>query len=95
MSTTSTTTSGPTRITHLIAGEPWTGTAERTSQVFNPATGEHTGDLDLASAELVGEVVAGAKRAWASRGSISLAKRSQVLFKFRSCSTGTRRRSRR
>jgi len=83
-SSTSSTTSGPTRITHLIAGEPWTGTAERTSPVYNPATGAHTGDLDLASAELVGEVVAGAKRAWAEQwGSISLAKRSQVLFKFR------------
>ena len=82
--TTSTTTSSPTRITHLIAGEPWTGTAERTSQVFNPATGAHTGNLDLASADLVGEVVAGAKRAWAEEwGSISLAKRSQVLFRFR------------
>jgi malonate-semialdehyde dehydrogenase (acetylating)/methylmalonate-semialdehyde dehydrogenase len=82
--TTSDTTSGPTRITHLIAGEPWTGTAERSSPVYNPATGEHTGDLDLASADLVGEVVAGAKRAWAEQwGSISLAKRSQVLFKFR------------
>ena len=84
MTTTSSTTSGPARITHLIAGEPWTGTAARTSEVFNPATGEHTGNLDLASAELVGEVVAGAKRAWAEQwGSISLAKRTQVLFKFR------------
>jgi malonate-semialdehyde dehydrogenase (acetylating) / methylmalonate-semialdehyde dehydrogenase len=76
--------SNPTRITHLIAGAPWAGTAERTSPVYNPATGEHTGDLDLASAELVSEVVAGAKRAWAEQwGSISLAKRSQVLFRFR------------
>jgi malonate-semialdehyde dehydrogenase (acetylating)/methylmalonate-semialdehyde dehydrogenase len=84
MSTTSSTTSGPARITHLIAGEPWTGTAARTSEVFNPATVELTGNLDLASAELVGEVVAGAKRAWAEQwGSISLAKRTQVLFKFR------------
>jgi malonate-semialdehyde dehydrogenase (acetylating)/methylmalonate-semialdehyde dehydrogenase len=84
MSTTSTTTSSPTRITHLIAGAPWAGTSERTSPVFNPATGAHTGDLDLASAELVGEVVAGAKRAWRDEwGSISLAKRSQVLFRFR------------
>jgi malonate-semialdehyde dehydrogenase (acetylating) / methylmalonate-semialdehyde dehydrogenase len=76
--------SNATRITHLIAGAPWAGTAERTSPVFNPATGAHTGDLDLASAELVSEVVAGAKRAWAEQwGSISLAKRSQVLFRFR------------
>ena len=59
MSTTPSTTSGPARITHLIAGTPWAGTAERTSQVFNPATGEHTGNLDLASADLVGEVVVG------------------------------------
>ncbi len=40
--------------------------------------------LDLASADLVGEVVAGAKQAWQeSWGNVSLAKRSQVLFKFR------------
>ena len=76
--------STPTRITHLVAGSPWEGTAERTSDVFNPATGEVTGTLDLASADLVGEVVAGAKRAWQqSWGSVSLAKRSAVLFKFR------------
>jgi malonate-semialdehyde dehydrogenase (acetylating)/methylmalonate-semialdehyde dehydrogenase len=76
--------STPTRITHLVAGQPWQGAAERTSEVFNPATGEVTGTLDLASAELVGDVVAGAKQAWKdSWGSLSLAKRSQVLFKFR------------
>ena len=72
------------RITHLIAGTPWEGTAERTSPVYNPATGVQTGALDLASADLVGEVVAGAQQAWkASWGSISLAKRTAVLFTFR------------
>jgi malonate-semialdehyde dehydrogenase (acetylating)/methylmalonate-semialdehyde dehydrogenase len=82
--TTTTTTSAPTRITHLVAGRPWDGTAERTSDVFNPATGEVTGKLDLASADLVGEVVSGAKKAWQeSWGSLSLAKRSAVLFTFR------------
>ena len=79
-----TTTPDPTRITHLVAGRPWQGTAERTSEVFNPATGAVTGILDLASADLVGDVVAGAKQAWQeSWGSVSLAKRSQVLFTFR------------
>ncbi|MCW2868438.1 MAG: methylmalonate-semialdehyde dehydrogenase, partial [Marmoricola sp.] len=72
------------RITHLIAGSPWEGTAERTSPVFNPATGQQTGELDLASAELVGEVVAGAKKAWRGGwGDASLSKRTQVLFRFR------------
>ena len=78
------TTASPARITHLIAGRPWEGTAERTSEVFNPATGAVSGILDLASAELVGEVVATAKKAWADDwGNISLAKRTQVLFRFR------------
>jgi len=76
--------STPTRITHLIAGSAWEGTAERTSEVFNPATGEVSGVLDLASADLVADVVAGAKQAWQDDwGNISLAKRTQVLFKFR------------
>ena len=73
----------PTRITHLIDGQSWTGTAERTSPVFNPATGEQTGVLDLASSDLVGEVVANAQAAWEGWADTSLAKRSQVLFRFR------------
>ena len=72
------------RITHLIAGSPWEGSAERTSPVYNPATGEQTGDLDLASRELVDEVVAVAKGAWESEWRhASLARRTQVLFAFR------------
>jgi malonate-semialdehyde dehydrogenase (acetylating) / methylmalonate-semialdehyde dehydrogenase len=74
----------PTRITHLVGGRPWDGTAQRTSPVYNPATGEQTGVLDLASTDVVSEVVAGAKQAWAqSWADLSLAKRTRVLFKFR------------
>ena len=76
--------SSPPRLTHRVAGRPWEGTAERTSEVFNPATGEVTGTLDLASADLVDEVVRGARQAWKdSWGNVSLARRSQVLFAFR------------
>jgi malonate-semialdehyde dehydrogenase (acetylating)/methylmalonate-semialdehyde dehydrogenase len=75
--------STPTRITHLIAGQQWTGTAERTSRVFNPATGEQSGILDLASTALVDEVVTTAKDAWEGWAETSLARRTQVLFKFR------------
>ncbi len=76
--------STPVRITHVINGASWEGTAERTSPVYNPATGAHTGDLDLASADLVGEVVGIAKSAWESEWQrASLTKRTQVLFKFR------------
>jgi malonate-semialdehyde dehydrogenase (acetylating)/methylmalonate-semialdehyde dehydrogenase len=73
----------PTRITHLVDGADWTGTAERTGDVYNPATGQVTGRVDLASAHTVGEVVASAKAAWAAWGETSLAKRTKVLFAFR------------
>src|SRR6476620_610022 len=75
--------STPTRITHLIDGRSWAGTAERTSPVFNPATGEQTGVLDLASASLVDEAVKSAAAAWEAWADASLAKRAQVLFAFR------------
>jgi malonate-semialdehyde dehydrogenase (acetylating)/methylmalonate-semialdehyde dehydrogenase len=73
----------PTRITHYVGGADWTGAADRTSDVFNPATGEVTGRLDLASADLVGEVVASAAKAWPEWAETSLARRSKVLFAFR------------
>ena len=73
----------PARITHFINGSPWGGEAERTSPVYNPATGEQTGELDLASADLVGEAVAAAQTAFGEWGRTSLAKRVQVLFRFR------------
>jgi malonate-semialdehyde dehydrogenase (acetylating)/methylmalonate-semialdehyde dehydrogenase len=71
------------RITHLIGGTPWTGVSERTSKVYNPATGEATGELDLASAATVDEVVKVAHDASKAWGTISLTKRAQVLFAFR------------
>jgi malonate-semialdehyde dehydrogenase (acetylating)/methylmalonate-semialdehyde dehydrogenase len=75
--------SEPTRITHLIDGRPWEGPAERTSPVYNPATGEQTGAVDLASADVVATAVASAKAAWQEWRNVSLAKRTQVLFAFR------------
>ena len=74
----------PTRITHLVAGRPWEGDAERTGPVFNPATGQQTGVVDFASTRVVGEVVARAKQAWSEEwASASLTRRTQVLFRFR------------
>ncbi len=75
--------STPTRITHLTGSTSWAGTAERTSPVFNPATGEQTGVLDLASAATVDEVVRGAHEAWHQWSAMSLTKRVAVLFAFR------------
>ncbi|WP_431841765.1 CoA-acylating methylmalonate-semialdehyde dehydrogenase [Calidifontibacter indicus] len=75
--------STPTRITHLIGHRDYDGTADRTSEVYNPATGQVTGALDLASASVVDEVVKHASAAAKQWGATSLAKRTPVLFKFR------------
>ncbi len=73
----------PTRITHLIGHSFWDGQAERTGDVFNPATGEVSGKVDFASRALVDEVVARADVAAKEWGSTSLTRRVQVLFAFR------------
>ena len=73
----------PGRITHLVGHQSWQGQPGRTSEVYNPATGEVTGTLDLASAETVDEVVAKAKAAAQEWGHISLARRVRALFAFR------------
>ncbi len=71
------------RITHLIGHQPWSGTTERTAEVHNPATGQVTGLVDLASTALVDEVVARSAEAAKGWASTSLTRRSRVLFAFR------------
>jgi len=70
-------------VTHWINGKPWTGTAERRSDIYDPATGQVTGAVDFAGAEEVNDAVAAAAEAARSWGKISLAKRASVLFAFR------------
>jgi len=60
------TTREPKPISHWIGGEIVRGTSGRTSAVYNPATGEQTGAVELASVEEVDRAVAAAKDAFAS-----------------------------
>ncbi|GGT06660.1 methylmalonate-semialdehyde dehydrogenase (acylating) [Planobispora rosea] len=69
-------------VTHWINGTPVEGTA-RTSEIFNPATGEVSGRVHLASAAEVDAAVAAAVAAWPAWRDSSLVKRAQVLFRFR------------
>jgi malonate-semialdehyde dehydrogenase (acetylating)/methylmalonate-semialdehyde dehydrogenase len=69
--------------THWIDGKPWTGTAERRGDVYDPATGSVASTVDFASVDVVDEAVAAASKAWQSWREVSLAARSTVLFKFR------------
>jgi malonate-semialdehyde dehydrogenase (acetylating)/methylmalonate-semialdehyde dehydrogenase len=71
------------RITHFVNGTSWNGKADRTGEVFNPATGEVTGHVDFASNAVVDEVVASAQKAFEEWRTTSIAKRTQILFAFR------------
>ncbi|HKU11682.1 MAG TPA: CoA-acylating methylmalonate-semialdehyde dehydrogenase [Sinomonas sp.] len=70
-------------IPHFLNGEETNGVGERTQPVFNPATGEQTGELRLAGAADLEAAVANARKAADSWGEVSLAKRTAVLFRFR------------
>jgi malonate-semialdehyde dehydrogenase (acetylating)/methylmalonate-semialdehyde dehydrogenase len=75
--------SSPQRITHWIDGKPFGGVAERTGDVFDPATGAVAARVDFASASDVDGAVAAARSASRSWRSSSVAKRTGVLFRFR------------
>jgi malonate-semialdehyde dehydrogenase (acetylating)/methylmalonate-semialdehyde dehydrogenase len=71
------------RISHWIGGQVVDGTSGHQGPVFNPATGEQTGAVDLASAAEVDaavETAAGAFREWRAS---SLSQRTTILFGFR------------
>jgi malonate-semialdehyde dehydrogenase (acetylating) / methylmalonate-semialdehyde dehydrogenase len=70
-------------LTHWIDGKPFGGVAERTGDIFDPATGQISGRVDFADAATVDEAVAAALAAGKEWGTTSLARRTQVLFKFR------------
>jgi malonate-semialdehyde dehydrogenase (acetylating)/methylmalonate-semialdehyde dehydrogenase len=71
------------QIGHFINGEMTPGTSGRTSPVFNPATGEQTGEVSLASIDEVDAAVAAAAHALPAWSESSLATRSRVMFAFR------------
>src|SRR5690348_13770778 len=72
-----------TRISHWIDGRVAAGTGERTSPVYNPATGQQTGEVELAGSDDLARAVSSATRAAQEWRSTSLSKRSAVLFAFR------------
>ena len=70
-------------LSHWINGQSTPGTSGRHSPVYNPATGEHTGNVDLASVVEVDAAVAAAADAFPGWRSTSLSRRSEVMFRVR------------
>ena len=71
------------QIHHLIDGQHVAGGSGRTSPVFNPATGQSTGQLSLASAAEVDTAVASAQAAFEEWSNVSIARRTTLMFAFR------------
>ncbi|MEV4644504.1 CoA-acylating methylmalonate-semialdehyde dehydrogenase [Saccharopolyspora sp. NPDC049357] len=70
-------------IQHFIDGKHADGTSGRHGTVTDPATGEATGQVPLASVPEVDTAVSAAAKAFESWGTTSLAKRTQVMFQYR------------
>ena len=70
-------------IPHWIDGKAYEKTAERHGDVFNPATGEVQAKVAMATPNVVDEAVESAWKASLTWRSISLAKRTKVMFAFR------------
>ena len=70
-------------ITHWIDGRPYDRPPDRTGDVYDPATGQVTGQVAFASAADVDAAVAAGAAAFADWRYASLARRSKVLFAFR------------
>ncbi|MGH1494127.1 MAG: aldehyde dehydrogenase family protein, partial [Acidimicrobiales bacterium] len=71
------------KIHHLVGGVIVEGTSGNTSPVFNPATGQQSAELSLASIAEVDAAVADSVKAFESWRESSLAIRTRLMFNFR------------
>ena len=83
MASDGTVTADETAITHWVDGQPYEGRPIGTSEVFNPALGDVTGRVSLASVDDVAAAVASATAAYATWREVSLSQRASIMFRFR------------
>lgn len=70
------------QIGHYIAGATVSPEGEKTQAVFCPATGEHTGDVSLATAKTVDQAVAAAKAAFPAWQNMPPIRRARLMNEF-------------
>jgi malonate-semialdehyde dehydrogenase (acetylating)/methylmalonate-semialdehyde dehydrogenase len=70
-------------IEHWIGGQPYAGRSGRSGPVFNPATGQQTGEVGFASVEEVDHAVQTAKAAFPAWRALSLSRRTELFFRIR------------
>jgi len=70
-------------IEHFVNGQKFSGNSNRTSKIFNPATGEQSAEVKLASTKDIDSAVNAAKIALASWSKKPPLQRARVMFKFK------------
>ena len=70
-------------IQHFVDGKKFKGTSKRTGKVFNPATGEQSSEVSLATTDDVNKAVSLAKNAFTNWSQKTPLFRARVLFKFK------------
>ncbi|UBV44967.1 CoA-acylating methylmalonate-semialdehyde dehydrogenase (plasmid) [Deinococcus taeanensis] len=73
----------PAAISHWLNGQVTPGTSGRSSPVYNPATGEVQGLVDLASRAEVNAAVDAASAAARAWRQVPLSRRAEIMFRFR------------
>jgi malonate-semialdehyde dehydrogenase (acetylating)/methylmalonate-semialdehyde dehydrogenase len=71
------------RINHWIGGRTVAGDSGRTGPVYNPALGEQTAEVDLASPQEVDRAVEAAQAAFPLWRATGLSRRAEILFRMR------------
>ncbi|MBL4787695.1 MAG: CoA-acylating methylmalonate-semialdehyde dehydrogenase [Kordiimonadaceae bacterium] len=72
-----------TLVKHIIDNELTAGTSGDRAPIFNPATGEQTGEVLLGGASEIDMAVASAKKAFVTWSATPPAKRARVMFRLR------------
>src|SRR3984885_11841655 len=70
-------------IGHFIGGKPTVGTSGKFGDVHNPAAGEVTARVALASTDEVSTALASATAAWPAWAATPPLRRARVMFKFK------------
>ena len=70
-------------IEHFVGGKSFRGDSKRTGKVFNPATGEQSSKVILATTKDVNQAVDNAKKAFEPWANTPPLQRARVMFKFK------------
>jgi malonate-semialdehyde dehydrogenase (acetylating)/methylmalonate-semialdehyde dehydrogenase len=70
-------------VEHLINGKRVSGSDDRHQDIFNPATGEATGQVAMASSATVKDAIAAAEAAFPAWRNTPPAKRAQIMFRYK------------